>query len=222
MHRIHRVTRRDVLRAGALLTAGTVVSPARLIAACDVTPGARPGDADAPAWSGPFWREGAPIRHNLRGHRTDGGVLVVTGRVTSADRCNPVPHALLDVWHCSPGGEYFTNEEQPEAGLFRGRIRCDANGEYEYETLVPANYAVDGAMRPAHIHVTVLTPERPALVTQMYFEGDPYLGADPLGLVREPLVCRLTPRDPDEPFRGRKAGEPFRSTRFDVVLPRGS
>jgi len=37
-------------------------------------------------------------------------------------------------------------------------------------------------MRPAHIHVVAHAPHHPELVTQMYFDGDPYLEADPLEL----------------------------------------
>ncbi len=219
MSRPPRIRRRDVLRGGALVTAGSLVAPKAILSACDPTPGAGPDDPALFEWSGPFWREGAPVRDNLRGDRHDGRVLVISGTVLRSDRCEPIDGAVLDIWHCSPDGEYFTNPHQEEAGLFRGRVPCDDDGRYEYETLQPANYLVGGAMRPAHIHVTVHAPDLPDFVTQMYFEGDPYLDSDPLDLVRESLVCRPELHAAGELFRGRRSAGPFGSIEFDIAMP---
>jgi catechol 1,2-dioxygenase len=36
-------------------------------------------------------------------------------------------------------------------------------------------------MRPAHIHFTISSPGHAPLTTQLYFQGDPYLGHDMCG-----------------------------------------
>jgi protocatechuate 3,4-dioxygenase, beta subunit len=57
-------------------------------------------------------------------------------------------------------------------------LESDAEGRYRFITIKPAAYPTGNAMRPAHIHFKV-SGRHDRLVTQMYFEGDPYNAEDP-------------------------------------------
>ena len=65
------------------------------------------------------------------------------------------------------------------AFLLRGTMYSDANGLYAFETIVPGPYLNGNQYRPKHIHYKVTKPGFPDLITQLYFEGDPYIPADP-------------------------------------------
>jgi protocatechuate 3,4-dioxygenase beta subunit len=55
----------------------------------------------------------------------------------------------------------------------------DSEGRYRFKTIKPAAYpAGPNRMRPAHIHFQV-SGRQDKIVTQMYFEGDPYNKDDP-------------------------------------------
>src|SRR4051812_27306314 len=57
-------------------------------------------------------------------------------------------------------------------------LSTDNDGRYRFKTIKPAAYpAGPNRMRPAHIHFQV-SGRQDRLVTQMYFEGDPYLEPD--------------------------------------------
>jgi protocatechuate 3,4-dioxygenase beta subunit len=59
----------------------------------------------------------------------------------------------------------------------RGKIKTGADGRYAFETILAGRYGDSEGIRPAHIHVTYLSPgNNQILTTQMYFAGDPYLG----------------------------------------------
>ena len=55
----------------------------------------------------------------------------------------------------------------------------DGEGRYRFKTIKPGAYpAGPNLIRPAHIHFQV-SGKQDRLVTQMYFEGDPYNRSDP-------------------------------------------
>lgn len=144
---------------------------------------------------GPYYRPGAPFRSSIadgvRGDR-----LTVAGRVLGGDGA-PLSGAVLDVWQADAEGHYDAPSGR-DAGAgwrLRGRIRAGADGTFRFETIRPAPYPVPGGMRPAHIHVIVSAEGFPDLVTELFFEGDPYLENDPAELVRPDLVRPVTRRD---------------------------
>jgi protocatechuate 3,4-dioxygenase beta subunit len=131
----------------------------------------------------------------------DDDPLFVRGTVTSTDG-SPLPEAVVDVWQTGPAGGYDVWDERQPEGNFRGRIRAEADGSYELQTLLPKPYTVptDGPVgryleaigqhpwRPAHIHFKVTASGHQTLVTQLFFPGDPYLENDTIGAVKEALV----------------------------------
>ena len=129
---------------------------------------------------GPYYQPGAPVRTVTLlgaegGSSNDEGVpLLVEGALVGPDCRTPLRNYVLDLWQANTAGQYSAGH-----GDFRlrGKIKTDAFGRYSFETILPGRYADSAGIRPAHIHVTFRTPGGNALLTtQMYFQGDPYLG----------------------------------------------
>ena len=92
-----------------------------------------------------------------------GDSVELTGRVISV-RCQPIPGALLDFWHADDAGQYDI-----DGFRLRGHQFADSDGRYCLETIVPGLYPG----RTRHFHVSVQVPNRPVLVTQLYFPREP-------------------------------------------------
>jgi protocatechuate 3,4-dioxygenase beta subunit len=131
----------------------------------------------------------------------DDDPLFVRGTVTSTDG-SPLPGAVVDVWQTGPAGGYDVWDERQPEGNFRGRVRAEENGAYEFQTMLPKPYTVptkgpvgryleavgQHPWRPAHIHFKVTAPGHQTLVTQVFFPDDPYLDNDTIGAVKAALV----------------------------------
>ena len=124
---------------------------------------------------GPFYESGAPSRTRIADDSEPGERLVIKGRVQGADCQTPLAGVLLDIWQADRDGNYYDAEAQYR---LRGTLMTDADGRYEFETIMPGRYVQSSGPRPAHIHFTVSKPGHTALTTQLYFEGDPNLGPD--------------------------------------------
>lgn len=125
---------------------------------------ATPGDA-----LGPFYRKGAPRKEKLSEANDPGTPLQVSGRIVNTDG-EPLSGAILEVFHTDNYGNYDLKGYR-----FRGQIAARANGEYGFESIVPGHY--EG--RPQHIHYVVSAPGHRQLVTQLYFDNDPFFGGNP-------------------------------------------
>jgi protocatechuate 3,4-dioxygenase beta subunit len=195
-------------------------------------PGATASDVEGPMYrEGPPWRE-PPVKiyEDYEG-MGDGEVLFVAGWVTSSDG-TPLADAVIDVWQTGPTGGYDLWDPRQPAYNFRGRLRVDASGGYEFQTMVPQPYTVptDGPVgrylelvgqhpwRPAHLHLKVEAPGHHTLTTQVFFSGDPYLDNDTIGAVKTSLVRSLTRHESAPELAERGLQRPFFSCRFDVGL----
>ena len=157
----------------------------------------------------PPWREGRPPKiYEEYDGMGDDDPLFVSGRVTATDG-TPLPDAVLDVWQTGPSGGYDVwDPRQPEFN-FRGRMRVQHDGAYEFQTMLPKPYTVptqgpvgryleameQHPWRPAHIHFKVTAPGYRPLVTQLFFPGDPYLENDTIGAVKPELVRPVETHD---------------------------
>jgi protocatechuate 3,4-dioxygenase beta subunit len=154
---------------------------------------------------GPMYTVAPPFRKKIyeeyEGISPEDDVLFVRGTVTSTTG-DPLPEAVVDVWQTGPSGGYDVWDERQPDGNFRGRIRAEGDGSYEFQTMLPKPYTVptDGPVgryleamgqhpwRPAHIHFKVTAHGHRTLVTQVFFPGDPYLENDTIGAVKPALV----------------------------------
>jgi protocatechuate 3,4-dioxygenase beta subunit len=116
--------------------------------------------------------------------RAEGQVLNVVGQVLNLAG-EPVRNAKVEVWQANARGRYTHPSDRNPAPLdpnFDGAaiLVTDGEGRYRFKTIKPGAYPVGAnLMRPAHIHFQV-SGKQDRLVTQMYFEGDPYNRSDPL------------------------------------------
>ncbi len=173
---------------------------------------------------GPFY----PFMHTPieNGDLTNGGkaagtVLHLSGRILTDDGA-PIVNARVEIWQANTHGRYAHPNDttsQPLDPAFHGFavVHTDAQGRYAVTTIRPRAYQVTpGRWRPAHIHFQVdSSSER--LVTQMYFEGDPYNETDPfLRSARRPeaLVVSLLPPAPGQSPDSRRV-------EFNIALATG-
>lgn len=204
----NEITRRKLLSysvgtLGALASSG--IFTRALAAACGVTP---------KQTKGPFY----PVKDQLdkntdltqiegRLDRAKGQVVYITG-VVQDQKCNPVAGALVEIWQACESGRYNHPQDPNTAALdpdfqYWGQAVTDATGAYGFKTIVPGAYpaAVDW-MRPAHIHYKVAKLGYHELITQLYFEGDPYLDQDKILLAipasqRSSVVVPLVDSGPE-------------------------
>lgn len=180
---IRDLGRRDLLKfSAALATCGITANPgaASAQAALPRTPG---------QILGPFYPlKELPQTADLtrvpgRSGRAQGQVLNVMGRVLNL-RGEAVRNATVEVWQANAHGRYTHPSDPNTAPLdpnFDGAavLVTDTEGRYRFKTIKPAAYpGGPNQMRPAHIHFQV-SGQQDRLVTQMYFEDDPYNATDP-------------------------------------------
>jgi catechol 1,2-dioxygenase len=180
------ITRRELLGSTALATAGLLTGfrfqDKKLV----------PTESNI---EGPYYRKDAPFRNKLA-TGLKGEALKISGKVLGPDGA-PLREALVDVWQADKEGAY---DNTSDAFVLRGRIKTDKDGLYTYETIIPGQYDLGEAKRPAHIHYKVSAAGHALLTTQLYFKGDPWISKDPF--VRKSLIIEVAD----------KAGT------FDIVL----
>jgi len=179
---IHDLGRREILMMSAVLAGSGGVLSAKL-AAAEAALQRTPGQV-----LGPFYPlTKLPQTSDLtrvpgRSGRAEGLVLNVMGRVLNLAG-EPVRNAKIEVWQTNAHGRYTHPSDPNPAPLdpnFEGSavLTTDSDGRYRFKTIKPAAYpAGPNNFRPAHIHFQV-SGRQDRLVTQMYFEGDPYNATD--------------------------------------------
>jgi protocatechuate 3,4-dioxygenase beta subunit len=178
---------------------GTMLGIARMEgdAQAQLRPTPNCGDGAQPTprqTEGPYFKPDSPERASLLEPGIRGTRIVVAGVVRLAN-CQPVPRALIDVWHADDRGAYDNSGYR-----LRGHQFTDDQGRYRIETIVPGNYPG----RTRHFHVKVQAPKGPVLTTQLYFPGEAGNTADPI--FNRELVLRV------------QDGEDPRTATFDFVL----
>ena len=116
---------------------------------------------------GPYFRLGAPERSNLL-EPGDKPELVLTGRVVN-EKGTPIPGAVVNLWSSDAVGNY-----DMVGYKYHGYQVCDAEGRYEFTTIVPGCYEPRDAK---HFHVKAQGNSSP-ITTQLYVEGEPGNEAD--------------------------------------------
>jgi catechol 1,2-dioxygenase len=158
---------------------------------------------------GPFHVSGAPFRSVLAGASEPGERVTVSGVVYGPDCKTPLAGAIVDVWHADASGQYHT---ETTTYRLRGQMKTDAKGRYQFDTIRPGHYD----KRPRHYHLIVSSAGHVPLTTQIYFLGDPYLGANDSC---QPPTCNSG--DPGRVVDFKKTtagGKTSYSGSFDVVL----
>lgn len=179
-----------------------------------------------------------------------GETLVVSGTVRSTSG-DPVGGVVLDVWQIDANNVYsglstadfamlgiVPDVPNDSTGIprdnLRARVVADAEGHYEFRTVMPGvetfGFAAGGPLdsltkalelpgdRPLHIHAIVSADDFLTLTTQIYFDGDPLVDGVIEGRIPSETVKTTTlHEDPDE-IRERGLEGPFRTLVCDYVL----
>lgn len=221
IYSIGDLDRRDVLKMAAVLAGSGVVFSTRLGAA-ETALQRTPGQI-----LGPFYPLGElPQSSDLtkapgRSGRAEGQVLNVMGRVRNLSG-EPVRDAKIEVWQANSYGRYTHPSDTNPAPLdpnFEGAavLTTDSEGRYRFKTIKPGAYpAGPNLTRPAHIHFQV-TGRQDRLVTQMYFEDDPYNKTDPFlnsAAAKDLLITKLLAPSPEFELDSKMAI-------FDIVVYKG-
>lgn len=175
-----------------------------------------PAQVTEPNILGPYYRQGAPYRAKITPPLEPGEVILIRGQVWGHDTKRPLAHAVLDIWQANAKGRYDNDDQQkpPAPDFFQNRAQLVTNeqGFYEFETIKPGQYQTGANQwRPSHIHYMVRHPGYQTLVTQLYFQGDPYNATDQF--IRKSLIIDL--QEVRVPAGVYKAGA------FDIVLAPG-
>jgi catechol 1,2-dioxygenase len=160
---------------------------------------------------GPFWRMHAPIVENggsiVRGP-TPGAAMLVTFRFIDQTG-QPVPDAVVDIWHSSPAGFYENQDaSQPKMNL-RGQFTTDIDGKIWFRSIRPAGYPIPTTgvvgqllaaqdrhpYRPAHVHALALKPGYKTLISQIYADDDARIHSDVQFGVTPALLGRFVKHD---------------------------
>ncbi len=141
---------------------------------------------------GPFYRKNAPIRESLIHEGIVGVPITIKGRVHS-DCENTLKNATVEIWHCNTKGEY---DNKSNKFLYRARAITSSDGEYTFKTILPGKYLNGKQYRPAHIHFKITAKKHKDLVSQIYFQGDPYIAKDPWAS-SDKAVERILPISPN-------------------------
>lgn len=124
-----------------------------------------------------------------------GEPIVVTGVVRGADG-QPIPNAIVYVYHTDHRGYYSANTaSRDEAPRLFGYLKTDAQGRYEFRTIRPGGYP--DSQVPQHIHYEVTPPGRPVIVTEFFFPDDPRLKPENRTQAQRDKMLATLSRDAD-------------------------
>lgn len=106
---------------------------------------------------GPFYLDPEHERKDITEDRP-GLPLKLKIKVLGVSNCEPVPNAVVNIWHCDARGVYSefgmvagNPDDASESTWLRGYQTTDVNGECEFETVFPGWYPG----RATHIHFDV-------------------------------------------------------------------
>ena len=188
MNPLQRISRRGLLRSTMAAGVGLAVPTVVFGRQCQKTP----AQAEGPFYMN-TWDRITPVLHqndltwaNDPSKKAEGEVIYLTGQVTDPD-CKPIKGAIVEIWQACRTGRYAHMADPSPAWLdpnFRyfGEFLTDEDGMYSFKTIKPGPYPVGSNwIRPAHVHFKISAGlVMRMLTTQMYFSGDPHLGADRL------------------------------------------
>lgn len=184
---------------------------------------------------GPLYVAGAAVLDGVAKIDLDAdenaGPLVIRGTVTGPDG-KRLANAVVECWHANSNGFYSHFDPTGAQSDFnlRGAVRTDADGKYEFRTLMPVGYGCppQGATqhllnalgrhgnRPAHVHFFVSADDCRKLTTQINIEGDPLIWDDFAYATREDLIPHVVEKTGGKAL-GLKSDD-YKEIEFDFKL----
>ena len=146
---------------------------------------------------------------NLNPPDFTGNILDLSGRILKDDGKTPAKKCLVEIWQNQQNGLY---DNISDAFVYRASQKTDNNGRYHFITTLPVPEPVperENIFRPAHIHLRISSTGLQDLITQIYFQGDPYLASDP-STKSDLAINRI--------LEVKKVGDNKSAVQFDIVL----
>ncbi len=124
---------------------------------------------------GPFYTANAPtiLNNQLADVNEAGTRIIISGQVYNLVCSEVIPNTEIDIWHANDAGEYDNIGYN-----LRGKLTTNSQGFYIFESIKPGLYLNGSTFRPSHIHFKITPPAFNTLITQLYFQGDPYIATD--------------------------------------------
>lgn len=128
---------------------------------------------------GPYYFDVDRIRSDIREDR-GGTQLRLAIRVRDDESCEPLPNAVVDIWHCDAVGNYSGFESASMGGpgggggrtddetYLRGAQVTNDEGIVQFVTVYPGWYRG----RTVHIHAKVHLDNSTLVTTQLFFDDD--------------------------------------------------
>ncbi len=138
---------------------------------------------------GPFYQPDMPFQSEFHPEGAPGNLLFISGKIYANDCETLVADAEVDVWSADDDGAYHDDK-------YRGVVKTDENGFYQFVTIYPGKYLNGNQFRPSHLHYKVRKKDV-ELTTQIYFEGDTSIPDDPWASKQE-AVERIIPIESDD------------------------
>ena len=134
------------------------------LAVCELTPEQA---------EGPFYLRTELLRRDITEGRP--GMPLRLGLQVVDGACEPIPGAVVDVWHADADGDYSAfrdgsapDEEGRGSTFLRGTQMTDGDGVAEFRTVYPGWYPG----RTVHIHVKVHVGGEDVFTSQLYFPDE--------------------------------------------------
>lgn len=122
---------------------------------------------------GPYYVDADLLRSDIREDRA-GVPLVLTFNVSRvvSNACDPLPNAIVDIWHADASGDYSGVGSLGSARFLRGIQQTDAGGTASFTTIYPGWYSG----RTPHIHFKVRSSADSSsayeFTSQLFFDDD--------------------------------------------------